>query len=144
MALYISQHTLACLTRQGAEELTARLQTATPVKGAARAGKYARRENARGIRSARREELEKWLASEKFHFDWLLRIELESAGGALRAVSIAFETSAAIRPQPSTSCQDPCHTHCSGVISWHVAPHQRPAHLLLSHACPSGGVRLAI
>jgi hypothetical protein len=32
-----------------------------------------------------REELEKWLASEKFHFDWLLRIELESVGGALRS-----------------------------------------------------------
>jgi hypothetical protein len=34
-----------------------------------------------------REELEKWLRSEKFHFDWLLRIELESTDGALRAIS---------------------------------------------------------
>jgi hypothetical protein len=34
-----------------------------------------------------REELEQWLASEKIHFDWLLRIEFESADGALRAVS---------------------------------------------------------
>jgi hypothetical protein len=37
--------------------------------------------------AASREELEKWLATEKFHFDSLLRIELESANGALRAVS---------------------------------------------------------
>jgi len=34
-----------------------------------------------------REELEKWLASEKYHFDWLLRVELESAvGGVLQPV----------------------------------------------------------
>jgi len=34
-----------------------------------------------------REELEKWLASEKYHFDWLLRVELEStAGGSLHPV----------------------------------------------------------
>jgi hypothetical protein len=32
-----------------------------------------------------REDLEKWLAKEKFHFDWLLRIELETdASGALK------------------------------------------------------------
>jgi hypothetical protein len=30
--------------------------------------------------AASRDELEKWLAAEKFHFDWLLRIELQSAG----------------------------------------------------------------
>jgi hypothetical protein len=31
-----------------------------------------------------REELEKWLATEKFHFDWLLRLEFELTDGALR------------------------------------------------------------
>jgi hypothetical protein len=31
-----------------------------------------------------RDELEKWLAVEKFHFDWLLRIEFEFENGALR------------------------------------------------------------
>ncbi len=30
MPRYISQHTLACLTRQGAEALAERLHTATP------------------------------------------------------------------------------------------------------------------
>jgi hypothetical protein len=79
MPRYISQHTLACLTRQGAEELSKRLFGAKPV--AARRvifnmqdGKMLAEFDASG-----REELETWLAAEKFHFDWLLRIELEAA-----------------------------------------------------------------
>ena len=87
MAVYISQHTLACLTRQGAEELTRRLQGAKTVRtrrvlGNMQEGKMLVEFEAQG-----REELEKWLTSEKFHFDWLLRIELESTDGALHAVS---------------------------------------------------------
>jgi hypothetical protein len=35
-----------------------------------------------------REEMEKWLTAEKFHFDWLLRLEYESATDAsLRPIS---------------------------------------------------------
>lgn len=87
MALYISQHTLACLTRQGAEELTRRLQGAKAVKTRRvlvnmQEGKMLVEFEAPG-----REELEKWFATEKFHYDWLLRIEFESADGALRAIS---------------------------------------------------------
>jgi hypothetical protein len=37
--------------------------------------------------AANREELEKWLATEKFHFDWLLRIEFETSDGVLKAIS---------------------------------------------------------
>ena len=34
-----------------------------------------------------REELEKWLALQRFHFDWLLRVEYESSdSGPLTAV----------------------------------------------------------
>jgi hypothetical protein len=33
-----------------------------------------------------RDDLEKWLAAEKFHFDWLLRVEYESADGELQVV----------------------------------------------------------
>jgi hypothetical protein len=33
-----------------------------------------------------REELEKWLAAEKFHFDWVLRIDYEANGGGLSPV----------------------------------------------------------
>lgn len=87
MARYISQHTLACLTRQGAEELTARVYGGTQV--AARRvlvnmheGKMLIEFDAPG-----REELEKWLALHKFHFDWLLRVEYESSdSGSLKAI----------------------------------------------------------
>lgn len=86
MALYISQHTLACLTRQGAQELTTRLQNATGVKTRRVLVNMQEGKMLVEFEASSREELEKWLASEKFHFDWLLRIELAAAGGALQAV----------------------------------------------------------
>jgi hypothetical protein len=86
MARYLSQHTLACLTRQGAEELSKRLQGGTEV--AARRvlvnmheGKMLVEFDAPG-----REALEEWLALQKFHFDWVLRIEYESKSGKLQPV----------------------------------------------------------
>jgi hypothetical protein len=87
MPRYISQHTLACLTRQGAEEISRRLLDGKPL--AARRvvfnmqeGKMLAEFDAPG-----REELEKWLAAGKIHFDWLLRIELESAAdGSLERI----------------------------------------------------------
>jgi len=87
MPRYISQHTLACLTRQGANELTRRLQSAGPVTARRvlvnmQEGKMLVEFEAPG-----REGLEKYLAAEKVHFDWLLRIELESASGDLQPVS---------------------------------------------------------
>jgi len=87
MALYISQHTLACLTRQGAQELTARLQKATAVKARRVLVNMQEGKMLVEFEAPSRDELEKWLASEKFHFDWLLRVEFEAAGGALQAVS---------------------------------------------------------
>ena len=87
MALYISQHTLACLTRQGAEELTRRLQGAKVVKARRVLVNMQEGKMLVEFEASGREELEKWLASEKFHFDWLLRIELESSDSALRVIS---------------------------------------------------------
>jgi hypothetical protein len=87
MALYISQHTLACLTRQGAEELTRQLQGAQAVKARRVLVNMQEGKMLVEFEAASREELEKWLATEKFHFDWVLRIEFESANGALRTVS---------------------------------------------------------
>jgi hypothetical protein len=87
MPRYLSQHSLACLTRQGAEELSRRLHRAGPVSARRvlvnmHEGKMLVEFEAPG-----REELEKWLVAEKFHFDWLLRVELESAdGGSLEPV----------------------------------------------------------
>jgi hypothetical protein len=87
MARYISQHTLACLTRQGADELVRRLQHGAEVKVRRvlvnmHEGKMLVEFDAPG-----REELENWLATQKFHFNWLLRVEYESTGGSLQAVS---------------------------------------------------------
>lgn len=87
MPRYISQHTLACLTRQGAETLTARLHGATQVKARRVLVNMQEGKMLVEFDAASREELEKWLAAEKFHYDWLLRVELESAEGKLRPVS---------------------------------------------------------
>ncbi|HXW18107.1 MAG TPA: hypothetical protein VEJ39_07375 [Candidatus Acidoferrales bacterium] len=85
MPRYLSQHTIACLTRQGAEALTARLDAATAVRArrvllCLQDGKMLVEFEAPG-----RDDLERWLAAEKFHFDWLLRIEYESEGANLVA-----------------------------------------------------------
>jgi len=87
MPRYLSQHTLACLTRQGADDLSQRLHrpgdvTALRVLVNMHEGKMLVEFDAPG-----RDELEKWLAAEKYHFDWLLRVELEStASGPLHPV----------------------------------------------------------
>lgn len=87
MPRYVSQHTLACLTRQGAEALSKRLKNGGTVSARRvlvnlHEGKMLVEFDAPG-----RDELEKWLAAEKFHFEWLLRVELESMeGGALQSV----------------------------------------------------------
>ncbi|HEX4004465.1 MAG TPA: hypothetical protein VHX36_17555 [Candidatus Acidoferrales bacterium] len=88
MARYISQHTLACLTRQGAEDLTARLHQGG-AEVAARRVLVNMQEGKMLVEfeAASREQLEKWLALQKFHFDWLLRVEYESSeSGPLTAV----------------------------------------------------------
>jgi hypothetical protein len=89
MPRYISQHTLACLTRQGANELAGRLHVHAAKAVTARRVLINMQEGKMLVEfdAASREELEKFLAMEKFHFDWLLRIELESSNGALLPVS---------------------------------------------------------
>ena len=86
MPRYISQHTLACLTRQGANELARRLRAGTSVS--ARRVLVNTQEGKMLVEfdAASRDELEKYLASEKIHFDWLLRIELESTSGDLEPI----------------------------------------------------------
>ena len=86
MPRYISQHTLACLTRQGAADLIRRVHAASSVTARRvllnmQEGKMLIEFEAPG-----RNDLEKWMASEKFHFDWLLRVEYESTDGELRVV----------------------------------------------------------
>ena len=76
MPRYLSQHTLACLTRQGAEELARRVLVNM------QEGKMLVEFDAPD-----RAQMEKWLAAEKFHFDWLLRIEFETSDGILKAIT---------------------------------------------------------
>ena len=87
MPRYISQHTLACLTRQGAEELARRFLAAKPVTARRVLVNMQEGKMVVEFEASTREDLEKWLASEKFHFDWLLRIELEAGAGPLAPVA---------------------------------------------------------
>jgi hypothetical protein len=86
MPRYISQHTLACLTRQGANELARRLQGGAPVTARRVLVNMQEGKMLVEFDAATREDLEKHLAAERIHFDWLLRVELESAGGDLEPI----------------------------------------------------------
>jgi hypothetical protein len=79
MARYISQHTLACLTRQGAQQLSQKLHGAQDVKARRVLVNMQEGKMVVEFEASDREALEKWLAKEKFHFDWLLHVELESS-----------------------------------------------------------------
>lgn len=87
MARYISQHTLACLTRQGAEQLSKKLHAATAVSAKRVLVNMHEGKMLVEFEASGREEVEQWFAAEKFHFDWLLKIEWASrADGALELV----------------------------------------------------------
>ncbi|HTU33318.1 MAG TPA: hypothetical protein VMF66_05905 [Candidatus Acidoferrum sp.] len=84
MPRYLSQHTLACLTRQGANELARRLFAAQPVTARRVLVNMQEGKMLVEFEAPSRQEMEKHLAAEKFHFDWLLRLEYESVGGDLQ------------------------------------------------------------
>jgi hypothetical protein len=87
MPRYLSQHTLACLTRQGAEELTKRIMGAKSITPRRVLVNMQEGKMLAEFDAPNREEMEKWLTSEKFHFDWLLRLEYETAGTTLQPIS---------------------------------------------------------
>jgi hypothetical protein len=87
MPRYLSQHTLACLTRQGAEQLSKKMFAANAVSTKRVMVNMQEGKMLVEFEAPSRDELEKWFALQEFHFDWLLRIEWEAAeDGALRAV----------------------------------------------------------
>ncbi|MGH9701188.1 MAG: hypothetical protein ACRD52_17250 [Candidatus Acidiferrales bacterium] len=86
MPRYLSQHTLACLTRQGAEDLARRLHAATQVSARRVLVNMQEGKMLVEFDAASREELEKFLTAEKFHFDWLLRLEFEFADSGLHPI----------------------------------------------------------
>jgi len=86
MARYLTQHTLACLTRQGAEQLAARMASARGVTARRVLVNMVEGKMLVEFEAADRETLESWLKAEGFHNDWILRIEYESRDGRLEAV----------------------------------------------------------
>jgi hypothetical protein len=78
MARYISQHPLACLTRQGAEELSLRLHKGTHVVARRVLVNLQEGKMIVEFEAPRREDLEEWLTAERLHFDWVQRVEFES------------------------------------------------------------------
>ena len=86
MPRYISLHALACLTRQGAEQLTARLAAAHQVTARRVLFNMIEGKMLVEFEAADREALEKWFRNEGFHYDWVMRVEFEARGGKLETV----------------------------------------------------------
>ena len=86
MPRYLTFHTLACLTRQGAEELAKRLASASEVKARRVQVNMIEGKMLVEFEAADRESLENWLKASGFHYDWLLRVEWEGESGRLVAV----------------------------------------------------------
>jgi hypothetical protein len=82
MARYLTQHTLSCLTRQGAESLAKKLQSS--VSEAPRAGRILvnmlEGKMVVEFSAASREALEAYFKAENMHYDWVLRVEWETQG----------------------------------------------------------------
>jgi hypothetical protein len=83
MSRYLSLHTLACLTRQGAEQLTKRLAAAERVTVQRVQINMIEGKMLVEFESPDRDTLEKWFRDEGFHYDWVLRVEFELRGGNL-------------------------------------------------------------
>lgn len=83
MPLYLSQHTLACLTRQGAETLAQRMQGGGPAHAERVLVNMVEGKMFAEFRAESREALEAWLKAEGMHYDWVVRIEWEMRDGKL-------------------------------------------------------------
>lgn len=87
MPRYLSLHTLACLTRQGAAQLTERLFSSTGVKARRVHVNMMEGKMLVEFEASDRDTLQVWLQAEGFHYDWVMRVEFESESGALIPVS---------------------------------------------------------
>lgn len=83
MPLYLSQHTLACLTRQGAETLAQRMQGGGPAHAQRVLVNMVEGKMFAEFRADSREALEAWLKAEGMHYDWVVRIEWQMSEGKL-------------------------------------------------------------
>jgi hypothetical protein len=83
MARYITQHTLACLTRQGAESLAAGLPRTGEIAARRALVNMVQGKMLLEFDAPSQEALDAWLTAHGWHCDWLLRIEYEFDGGKL-------------------------------------------------------------
>jgi hypothetical protein len=86
MPLYLSQHTLACLTRQGAEALIQRMQAGSEARAERVLVNMQEGKMFAEFRAESQQALEAWLKTQGMHYDWLVRIEWESGDGKLQQV----------------------------------------------------------
>lgn len=86
MARYMTQHSLSCLTRQGAAELARQFAAANEVSMKRALFNLVEGKMLVEFEAADRETLERWLMSGKIHFDWILRLEWEFAAGEMRSL----------------------------------------------------------
>ena len=86
MPRYLTQHTLACLTRQGAEALAQRMQGGGTARAERVLVNMLEGKMFVEFRADSREALESWLKAEGMHFDFLVRIEWEMRGDQLQPV----------------------------------------------------------
>jgi hypothetical protein len=84
MPRYLTQHTLACLTRQGAEALAQRMHAGGTARAERVLVNMLEGKMFVEFRSDSREALENWLKTEGMHFDFLVRIEWEMHGDQLQ------------------------------------------------------------
>jgi hypothetical protein len=78
MARYLTQHTLSCLTRQGAEGLAKKLQANETIRAGRVLVNMLEGKMVVEFSAASREALETYLKVENMHYDWILRIEWET------------------------------------------------------------------
>ncbi len=86
MPRYLSLHALACMTRQGAEHLATRMASASGITARNVQVNLVEGKMLVEFEASSRETLEAWLASEGFHYEWLMRVELAFQNGKLVAV----------------------------------------------------------
>ena len=86
MPRYLTQHSLACLARQGAEVLAQRMQAGSGPRAERVVVNMAEGKMIAECQAQTREALEAWLSSEKMHYDWIVRIEWELCNGTLESV----------------------------------------------------------
>jgi hypothetical protein len=87
MPRYISMHSLACLTRQGAEQLAVRLAAASGIGAQRIQVNMVEGKMLVELEAPDREAVETWFRAQGFHYDWLMRVEWEFEEGKLKPVT---------------------------------------------------------